>query len=408
MRILIQLELFTLLFFVLIPASKISSQDINKIAVRMENQTADTIFIKTRVRTKLANPSAVLRDVPVGIVDFRIKQLALGDGEPVLSIFYGRDKERKRMIAFDSNLDGSLTNEVLIFFPEDNKYDRKTEHERLDSINPIQIIHPNFHSIYLKPVVSNCCARYSSSEDSIWHLFVETSYHKEGKFQINNNIFKIFLSPSPKFTFDLDRSRFYTTSDGELVKEQNDNPPYKAKQTAFVVNESFLFDSVSRYGDSVWIIHRKRPDLAVGNRPGLYAADFKALTTQRKPLTLSSLKGSYILLDFWGSWCIPCIQLIPELKSLQAEYKNKNLKVVSIAYDTRANSKKLDAIIRKNKMDWTHIYTDMSRGDNLSRLFDVDCYPTTILIDKTGKIIFRSCGEQEFSKLVAAVKQNLN
>jgi len=120
----------------------------------------------------------------------------------------------------------------------------------------------------------------------------------------------------------------------------------------------------------------------------------------KKPFSLKNELGNYVLIDFWGSWCVPCIKLIPELKLANSEYKHK-IKFLSIAYDKRVNISQLKEIISDNGLNWNHLFDDREdRNSQLAKNYKVQQYPTTILIDPKGKVVFRSIASTGLKDLV--------
>src|ERR1700760_4114936 len=68
------------------------------------------------------------------------------------------------------------------------------------------------------------------------------------------------------------------------------------------------------------------------------AADFTLPTPAGENIRLSSLRGQYVLVDFWASWCMPCRAEIPHLKDLYAQYQGKGLEILSISVDAHAEA----------------------------------------------------------------------
>lgn len=101
---------------------------------------------------------------------------------------------------------------------------------------------------------------------------------------------------------------------------------------------------------------------------------------------LSSLKGNYVLLDFWGTWCGPCMAEMPKIKEYYNKYGDKNFKVLGVnSGDAKPKWKKA---IKEHNFNWTHIQTN--DDNNLLIPFNVSSFPTKILIDPSGKIIYSS------------------
>jgi len=107
-----------------------------------------------------------------------------------------------------------------------------------------------------------------------------------------------------------------------------------------------------------------------------------------KPLSLSSLRGKYVVLDFWGSWCGWCIKGFPEMKNYYNKYKGK-LEILGIdCNDTEAKWK--DAV-KKYELPWLHVYNP--RTSDVATKYAIEGYPTKIVVDPKGNIAKVVIGE---------------
>ena len=342
------------------------------------------------------------------VSDFKIKELILRPNSEKLFILYGLTKANKRIIIFDSNFDRDFSKEKEYLFDFDITYDKQKEKAIVDTTSLTEIKFPNTPSIFVKPDIFNCCMNYGNSADSIWHVFVETSYHREGTFKIYSKRFKVALSGYYSPYYILNRTNFYLVSNKQLFKNQsNNNQPYQLKQSIFIEKQEFSIDSINKFGDTAWVIYRGYNQKPMGNRQGLFAQNIQTISLDKYAFNLHQLKGKYVLLDFWGTWCNPCIELIPRLKAINEKHKSKGLILVSIADDDKNSHEKLLAMIKEKQMNWTHIYDDRDVKDNICDEYDIECYPTSILIDANGKIIFRACGEENFAKLEKLIDKKL-
>jgi len=115
-----------------------------------------------------------------------------------------------------------------------------------------------------------------------------------------------------------------------------------------------------------------------------------------------SLKGKYVLIDFWGTWCGPCIEEMPTVKDYQEKYADK-LAVLGVNQgDTK---ERIDKFITPKGYDWTHLMD--GKGDaNFVFKFNVAGFPTKFIIDPKGKILHRfvGSGEEAFSVLDKLLK----
>lgn len=380
-----------------------TAQAQDTIPVVMSNMVADsTVFGRRIVNTSMADRKITLKNIPGNIVDFRIKRRSLAAGLPDLHILHGKRTDGKRVVIIDSNFDDDMENEIIYVFEPDNSCQPGISSKVIDSIAPAEIRYPGLSPVFFKPSIYNCVYQYKQPEDSIWHLGLVVSNIKNGNFTINNKHYTILTSAHnrlPEFYID--------TSDRAFPKNRNEHPPQLLHQTIYAGKTKFEVDRASQYFDTVWIIHKGQSDTAFGNRTGLFAEEIRSFTLDGNPFALSSLRGNFVLLDFWGSWCAPCIKLIPDLIQLSKKYKD-NLKLVSIAYDRKENLDKLNKIIKDKQMDWIHLFTDQTKDDNLSSLYNVSTYPTSILIDPDGKILTRSVGLEHFDELQHAIDSHIH
>ena len=133
----------------------------------------------------------------------------------------------------------------------------------------------------------------------------------------------------------------------------------------------------------------KREAAAKKLKEGTMAPDFTLPDINGKQLKLSSLRGKYVILDFWGSWCGWCIKGMPELKKYYDKYKGK-FEILGVdCNDTEARWK---AAVAKNQIPWKHVRQSKETKD-VSNDYAVDAFPTKILIDPKGKIVKILVGE---------------
>ena len=121
---------------------------------------------------------------------------------------------------------------------------------------------------------------------------------------------------------------------------------------------------------------------------GAEAPDFTLNDLNGQPLTLSSLRGKYVVLDFWGSWCGSCIQDIPSMKKYYEKYKDR-LEILGI--DSHDKEEKWRAAVEKHEIPWLNVRS--ADDPDVSLLYAVYVFPTKIIIDPAGKIAKVVVGE---------------
>lgn len=140
------------------------------------------------------------------------------------------------------------------------------------------------------------------------------------------------------------------------------------------------------------------------NAEGRTAEDFRTTDIKGKSISLSDFKGKYVLLDFWGSWCVPCRQSTPHLIDLFEKYHNFGLDVIGIAQERDRTGVAWKAAVKKDGTDkWFNVLSipnadkNKGKGDaqSIVKKFGVQVFPTKILIDRTGIIIGRYTGTDD-------------
>ena len=120
--------------------------------------------------------------------------------------------------------------------------------------------------------------------------------------------------------------------------------------------------------------------------------NFQAMDINNQTITLSQFKGEKeVLLDFWASWCVPCRQSTPHLKTLYKQYHSKGLEIIAVTCFDKNQESWVSAINQDSTNLWYHVATIFSNGETINEDICLDYpimpIPRTILIDKEGKVM---------------------
>ncbi len=134
---------------------------------------------------------------------------------------------------------------------------------------------------------------------------------------------------------------------------------------------------------------------------GQSAPDFTLNQPNQQPLTLSTLQGSYLLIDFWASWCVPCRKENPHVVEVYHDFRDKGFEILGVSLDTK-NESWLEAI-EKDQLDWLHVSDLKGWQSEAGRLYGINSIPHTVLIDPEGKIIAKGLRAKELREKLETI-----
>ena len=140
-------------------------------------------------------------------------------------------------------------------------------------------------------------------------------------------------------------------------------------------------------------------------QPGAEAPDFTLNDPDGNPVTLSSLRGQYVIVDFWASWCKPCRAGVPDMKKLYAKYHPKGLEIIGVSDDNNHDAWK--KAIEQDQTPWIHVVDEFpveNKPARVGTLWGVHYIPSYFLLDKEGKII----GKMDHDELAAKLAELLD
>ncbi|MGZ5546029.1 MAG: TlpA family protein disulfide reductase, partial [Limisphaerales bacterium] len=160
-----------------------------------------------------------------------------------------------------------------------------------------------------------------------------------------------------------------------LVELAGLSEPEKAKQLLTDVVNS----SVASEGDK----ESAKGTLAKMDRVGK-PVDIKFKAVDGREVDLTNMKGKVVLVDFWATWCGPCVAEIPHVKEAYAELHPKGFEIVGISLDS--DKAKLTKYIADKQMDWPQYFDGKSWGNEIATRYDIHSIPAMWLIDKKGNL----------------------
>ena len=144
-------------------------------------------------------------------------------------------------------------------------------------------------------------------------------------------------------------------------------------------------------------------NLEIAKRTGLgqIAMDFTQNDTSGVPVKLSSMRGRYLLIDFWASWCGPCRAENPNLVKVYNKYKGKNFHILGVSLDRPGQKDRWMKAIYDDKLEWTQVSDLQFWNNEVAKQYGIQAIPQNLLLDPEGKIIAKNIRGEELEKKVS-------
>jgi thiol-disulfide isomerase/thioredoxin len=322
-------------------------------------------------------------------------------------------KNGKQIVSIDANNNNDFSDDEAVVFDEDFRFHASDS----NIINKLPIINFNYWSktknityfnrkIIVYPHSNYPGFGYSADEfENKSRLIAKFKDAWQGNFNYNAKEYDVAVQGGNSvYSTILIKPKHLNFSNSSAA--YNYNFTYQLKDTIQVANALFVLDSLN---DDVTQLNLKRielhPDNFFSDKVGYKLFDFELVDINQQTAKLSEItknRKRYTLLDFWGTWCKPCLELTPKLKQLNKDYSN-DIQIISVALDNDIAAVK--SYTKEHHMDWFQGFVSRQnrQGSIISELSIKD-YPTFVLLDENMKIVYRNAGIETFNEIEKIIK----
>lgn len=372
------LAIFILLIFFSCQNKK--SQNEKEVLVVLDQYSIEGFpYGKMYVRSILQPISDAL-PFPKHITPYKYFKIQIGTND-LVDVLFGKTSERDIML-FDVNRNNSFIDDQVL--EKRNNYPVKVQLLNPGSKDSFRIIEKVKMELTYEGVKKDKDINFVVHQPYRYGVAnIEGEKYKFGYFNFSINIADPIIDKIRSLIIVKDSAMFPSFNEGPVK--------YKVGDTIYFGKHIYKFSKSNKSGDSLYLTYLSTTTQPYGIEVDQLAVPVEATNILTNKIANYKLTGKYTLIDFWGTWCGPCLELTPRLKITNELYNRNNLQIISVAYDDNINE--VIEYAKEHEMDWINLFDQKSSKQNsLIEKYRVTNFPTLVLIDKSGKIVAREIG----------------
>ncbi len=307
-----------------------------------------------------------------------------------IGIAAGINKKNETVVIVDRNNNLDLSDDPPYIIPPKIKEQKYRDRYNEDSLITVKYSYFNGDSVVLDSTwlyidydlftFKTPDSLLINSPVSVFYTYIE---YRTGEVVVNGKKWKFAVrNGRPVY-------RNYTSLKMQTGLNEDGMPQYteavNIKEKVKIGDAYYTFKDVLKGGEYIVLTKIGDAEGRISSQVGFYAPQFSGKSYNGEEINFADYRGKYVLLDFWGTWCAPCVAEISHLKKIYEKYADKNFEIIGIAKDKKA---KIEKFVKEKNIAWPQIIQD--ELNEIITLYNVRGYPTTILLDPDGKIIAKN------------------
>ncbi|WP_421830484.1 TlpA family protein disulfide reductase [Larkinella sp.] len=328
---------------------------------------------------------------------FKLKAL-----EKDVIVLIGRTTSNKDYIVIDRNFNRDLSDDEVVYFSDTLTSPARGNYKSLQ-INSTAGKYKNESIVFDYSIIKppKLQIDHGDSTENKVHFFVRPYEYKQAMLKVDTATYTLMLFSKTVFDYTK-KSTFLVVVppnvDPRSVKASaNEYNKYVEGDIVLAGTKKLLFEKLSPLADSISLRTITSQEDTYGSKVGYMAHAFSRRDILSKDsVSTKNLKGKYIVLDFWGTWCAPCLQILESIKKMHAAIDEQKVAMIGVCYDKDPG--KVEAFIKKREITSLQLF-DPQTNPTLSKQFGITAYPSFVVIDPSGKIVFKDEGLTGFQRL---------
>ncbi|MEW5675291.1 TlpA disulfide reductase family protein [Flavobacterium enshiense] len=287
---------------------------------------------------------------------------------------------------------------------------KKNELKSIGYFEQLQLLnYPAYHKHYAKKesfTPSDAFPKFDEKTDldNEADFLFSSSYKQLVATKFNNELYKQ-LGENDEYTYKLALPEIKKLKSTAIKNAHLQNVAYEVgagnPEASMLYNEIMTLSTDAKFKENLTAKFNKISSLTLGKpSPKFDYENFKGGKT-----SLESLKGKYVYIDVWATWCGPCRREIPSLQKVEEQYHGKNIEFVSMSIDTKKDYEKWRKFVEEKKLGGIQLFADNDWNSKFVQDYGIEGIPRFILVDPNGNIVSADAPRPSDPKLVAKFEE---